>query len=45
MSMGDKSNLMFTTGMTGFCLAAKSSEHDKDFVSGDAFQKFVPARR
>jgi hypothetical protein len=38
MSMGDKSNLMFTTGMTWFCLIAKSSEHVKDFVSGDAFE-------
>ncbi len=36
--MGDRSNLMFTTGMTWFCLVAKSSEHGKDFVSGDAFE-------
>ncbi len=38
MSIGDKSNLMFTKGMTGFCLVARISEHGKDFVSGDAFE-------
>ncbi len=38
MSIGDKSNLMFTTGMTGFCLVARISEHGKDFVSGGAFE-------
>ncbi len=43
ISMGEKSNLMLTIGMAGFCFVPKNFEHCTEFVSENPFESsFLP---